>query len=573
MRVPALREALAQAARELGAPDGIDPVLERPRDPSFGDLATTLPFVIAPALRRPPREVAQRLLERIDLRAIGIASAEVAGSGFINFRVSASYLQEQIRAAARADLAYGRSDLGKGLPAVVEFVSANPTGPLHVGHGRGAALGDAIASLLEWTGHRASREFYVNDMGAQIEKLGESVYARFLELAKLPATVPEGGYHGEYVREIARRFWEEELGSWPPKPQDVASHAPKKNHLPPKLRDFAIRVIREEQEQDLRDFRVGFDCFFEESRLYREKDIPETLAVLRERGLVYEREGAVWLKTSDFGDDKDRVLIKSDGAYTYFLPDIAYHRNKAKRGFRHCINIWGADHHGYVPRMKAAMEALGLGRDFVEAQICQLVTLQRGGREVKFSKRAGDYVTLRELFEETGVDVARYFFLNRRAEAQMVFDLDLALERSEKNPVYKIQYAHARMCSIFRKAGLDPGSLDVAGTDLAPLEHPSELRVIKTLLDFAEIVEAAALNREPHRLAAYLEDAAGLVNQWYHEGNRDPALRVIGVPARLRAARLVLARVVRIVLRNGLSILGIEAPQRMERLEAEEEAG
>lgn len=572
MRAPALREALVEAARDLGAPDGIDPVLERPRDPSFGDLATTLPFLLAPALRRSPRDIAERLLARIDLPAVGVASAEVAGAGFINFRVSSSYLQEEIRALVRADWTYGRSDVGKGMPIVVEFVSANPTGPLHVGHGRGAALGDAIASLLEWTGHRASREFYVNDMGAQIEKLAHSVHARFLELAGLPAEIPEGGYQGEYVREIARRFWEEELGRRSATPQEASADVVRTNQVLPRLRDFATRAIREEQEQDLRDFRVAFDCFFEESRLYRENEIPETLAILRERGLVYEREGAVWLRTSEFGDDKDRVLIKSDGAYTYFLPDIAYHRNKRKRGFQRCINIWGADHHGYVPRMKAAMEALGLRADFVEAQICQLVTIQRGGREVKFSKRAGDYVTLRELFEETGVDVARYFFLNRRAEAQMVFDLDLALERSEKNPVYKIQYAHARMCSIFRKAGLDPGSLDLRPTDLTPLDHPSELRVIKALLDFPEVVEAAALNREPHRLATYLEDTAGLVNQWYHEGNRDPSLRVIGVPPRVQSARLVLARAVQIVLRNGLSVLGIEAPQRMERVEGEEPA-
>ncbi|MGH7544637.1 MAG: DALR anticodon-binding domain-containing protein, partial [Gemmatimonadota bacterium] len=266
------------------------------------------------------------------------------------------------------------------------------------------------------------------------------------------------------------------------------------------------------------------------------------------------------------GDDKDRVLIKSDGSYTYFLPDITYHRNKAGRGFQRAINIWGADHHGYVPRMRAAMQALGLGADFLEAVICQLVTLQRGGQEVKFSKRAGDYVTLRELFEETGVDVARYFFLNRRAEAQMIFDLDLALERSEKNPVYKIQYAHARMCSLFRRAGLASQALDLEA-DLDPLGEPAELEVVKRLVEFPELVEQAARAREPHRLTTYLEDLAAEVNRWYHEGNRDPSLRVLGVDAPVQTARLVLARAVQVVLRNGLDVLAIEAPERMEREE------
>lgn len=567
MRVPALREALARAARELGAPNGVAAALERPRDPARGDLATNLAFTLAPTLRRPPREIARKLLDRLDLAALGVDSAEIAGDGFINFRLSLSVLHEQVRAAARADRAHGRAELAHGLPVVVEFVSANPTGPLHVGHGRGAALGDAIASLLEWTGHRVQREFYVNDMGAQIDKLGESVYARFLELSGWPAEIPEGGYHGEYVREIARSALERGVARRL-EGEAEAAEAGRPQALA-RLREFAVQVLREEQARDLADFCVRFDLFYEESRLYRENQIPQTLAILRERGLLYEKEGAVWLKTSQFGDDKDRVLIKSDGSYTYFLPDIAYHRNKAERGFRRAINIWGADHYGYVPRMQAAMEALGLGRDFVEAQIVQLVTIQRGRRDVKFSKRAGDYVTLRELFEETGVDVARYFFLNRRPEAQMVFDLDLALERSEKNPVYKVQYAHARMCSIFRRAGLDPEALD-PDVDLAPLSHPSELEVMKPLVEFPETVEGAALAREPHRLANYLEEFAGQVNRWYHEGNRDASLRVLGVEPPLQSARLVLARAIQVVLRNGLSILGIEAPGRMER---EEEAG
>lgn len=569
MRVPALQEALARAARELGAPNGVVPALERPRDPAFGDLATNFAFTLASTLQRPPREIARRLLEGVDLSAVGVDSAEIAGNGFINFRINADVLREEVRAAARANRAHGKTDVGRGLSVVVEFVSANPTGPLHVGHGRGAALGDAIASLLEWTGHRVRREFYVNDLGSQIDRLGESVYARFLELSGRSSQIPEGGYHGEYVREIARRALERGVVRPPDGGEPRSGAEPRPGQVPARLRDFAVGTLREEQERDLADFRVRFDLFYEESRLYREDHIPETLAVLRQRGLLYEKDGAVWLRTTDFGDDKDRVLIKSDGSYTYFLPDIAYHRNKAGRGFQRAINIWGADHHGYVPRMRAAMEALGLGKEFVEAVICQLVTLQRGGREVKFSKRAGDYVTLRELFEETGVDVARYFFLDRRAEAQMIFDLDLALERTEKNPVYKIQYAHARMCSIFRRAGLAPDAVDLEG-DLGPLGEPAELDVVKRLVEFPETVEQAARAREPHRLTAYLEDFAAEVNRWYHEGNRDPSLRVLGVDAPVQAARLVLARGIQVVLRNGLDVLGIEAPQRMEREEQAE---
>ena len=332
------------------------------------------------------------------------------------------------------------------------------------------------------------------------------------------------------------------------------------------LRDWAVTRLKDGQDEDLRELRVVFDVFYPESRLYEENKVEETLEVLRERGLTYESEGALWLRTSAFGDDKDRVLVKSDGSYTYFTPDIAYHREKARRGFDLAIDVWGADHHGYVPRMKAALAALGLP-DFLEVEIVQLVRIMRGGKEARLSKRAGDFIRLRELFEETGVDVARYFFLMRRGDAQMVFDLDLALDHSEKNPVYKVQYAHARMMSIFARAGLAPEDVTLEGAELDRLTHESEQALIKQLGLFPEVVERAAEARSPHLVCEYLETTAGMVNSWYHAGNpsRNPELAVLVDDPGLRQARLVLARAIRTVLRNGLELLGLSAPERMER--------
>ena len=337
------------------------------------------------------------------------------------------------------------------------------------------------------------------------------------------------------------------------------------------LRDWAVPKLRQQHDDDLRGYGVRFDHFFSESTIYERGLIEETLAELREKELVYEHEGAVWMRTTDFGDDKDRVLVKSDGSFTYFLPDLAYHREKWRRGFEYVIDVWGADHHGYVPRMKAALAALGHA-DFLDVEIVQMVKIMREGREVRLSKRAGEIVTLRDLVAETGVDVARYFFLMRRGDAQMVFDLDLALDQSEKNPVYKVQYAHARMMSIFRKAGVDPATFAAESAELARLTDPLEQDLIKQLARFPQVVERAAANRAPHFVAEYLEETAGMVNSWYHAGNpaRNPALAVLTDDAPLRRARLALVAAVRVVLANGLGVLGIDAPDRMDR--AEEEA-
>ena len=436
----------------------------------------------------------------------------------------------------------------------------NPTGPLHVAHGRGAAFGDAIASLLSHTGHDVAREFYVNDAGVQIDRLGESLEARWRELRGEAVEIPEGGYHGAYLKDLASEVETRE--------GDRLAALSTEDRVA-ELRRWASEKLRLGQDQDLREFGVVFDHYFFESTIYRDHKNEETLADLKARGLTYESDGATWLRTTTFGDDKDRVLVKRDGTFTYFLPDLAYHRDKARRGFHHAINIWGADHHGYVPRMKAGLAALGYS-DFLDIEIVQMVRLMRGGAEVKFSKRAGEFVTLRELYEETGVDVARYFFLMRRADTQMLFDLDLALDQSDKNPVYKVQYAHARMMSIFRKAYVAVDRVTADGAALERLDHPLEVELIKQLSTYPQVVERAAEARAPHLICEYLEVTAGMVNSWYHAGNpsRNPELAVLVDDAGLRAARLALSRAIRIVLRNGLGLLGLNAPDRMAREEA-----
>ncbi|HUF51713.1 MAG TPA: arginine--tRNA ligase, partial [Longimicrobiales bacterium] len=559
MATAALVAQLERIAVRLGVAEGVSVQIERPRNPEHGDFATNLALVLGGRLGRPPREIATQIVDSLDLPQAGLASADIAGPGFINFRIAAGRIQARVAEIIEADRSYGRSNRGNGMRVQVEFVSANPTGPLHVAHGRGAALGDAIAALLEWTGHDVEREFYVNDAGVQIDRLAESLEVRWLELTGTAAAIPEGGYHGEYLRDLARSV-DAAMGD-----RLRALDRPERLRL---LRAHATTLLREEQDRDLRDFGVVFDNYYSESRLYQEGRPEETLEELKQRGLTYESDGAVWLRTSTFGDDKDRVLVKSDGTFTYFLPDLAYHRDKARRGFQHVIDVWGADHHGYAPRMQAALSALGM-TDFLDVEIVQMVRIVRGGVEVKLSKRAGDIVSLRDLITETGPDVARYFFLMRRSDAQMLFDLDLALDHSEKNPVFKVQYAHARMCSIFRKAGADSRSV-AASADLARLTHATEQDLIKQLELFPEVVERAADARAPHVVSDFLETTAGFVNSWYHAGNpsRNPELAVLAPEPALRHARLALAGAVQIVLRNGLELLGLTAPERMEREES-----
>jgi arginyl-tRNA synthetase len=548
---------LRRAARAAGAPDDFEPCLERPRDPEHGDYASNVALVLAKRLGVAPRQLATRIEEALDARAAGVTEVNVAGPGFLNFRLADRLFWEELAGILAADESYGRSDAVPSRRVNVEFVSANPTGPLHVAHGRGAALGDAIASLLEWTGSEVVREFYVNDAGRQIQLLGESVESHFQNLCGQEAEIPEGGYHGEYVEEIARAIVDESG-------REALAALPRDE----RMRQFADRasaVLLDEQRRDMESFGVRMEVFRRESQLVAEGRIDDLLGRFDGADVLYRDAGAVWLRTAELGDEKDRVLVKSDGSYTYFTPDIAYHLDKAERGFDLAIDIWGADHHGHEKRMQAALS--GLDRpDFLEVVILQLVTVTQGGVEARMSKREGRFVTLRELFDVTGVDVARYFFLMRRPEVQLNFDLDLALDTSEANPVFKVQYAHARMCSVFRKGEVEERSIPASADGLDLLTTPEERAVAKALVRFPEIVVAAADARTPHLVCAYLDETAGLVNSWYHRGNLDPSLRVLADgPA--REARLKLARAVRITLRNGLTLLGLTAPEQMQREE------
>ena len=556
MALERLEQELARVLREMGVEGEPTVGLERPRNPEHGDWASNVALTLARPLRRSPRQIAEELVERLDASAAGVESIEVAGPGFINFRLSETFFFRGLATVLAADREFGRSDAGKGKPVNLEFVSANPTGPLHIGHGRQAALGDAIAELLAWSGWKVHREYYYNDAGEQINRLARSVWARYQQQLGRDVEFPPDGYHGAYVTEIARDFAARQGDRHAGEESAEALDA---------MRRFAVEVLMRELELDLADFGVRFDEFFLESSLYESGRVEETIRRLRDTGLVYEEEGAVWLDTPRFGDDKPRVMVKSSGEPTYFLPDVAYHLTKWERGFQRAIDVQGADHHSTVARVRAGLRALGLPDGYPEYVLHQMVLVIRGGEEVKFSKRAGGYVTLRDLFEEVGVDVTRYFFLMLRPESQLTFDLDLALDQSEKNPVYKVQYAHARMCSIFAKAGVDPQELGGDSVDLALLDHPSEVELIKLLLRFPEQLARAAEQYSPHLISDYLEQVAGMVNSWYHEGNRDPELRVLGVRPELSRARLVLARAIQIVLRNGLSVLGISAPERLER--------
>ena len=542
-----LPQALAEAALRIGAPAGDRaPDLVATRDPAHGDLATNLALVLAKSLNQKPRAVAEALVKALQLPQGLVERIEIAGPGFINFFLKREQRAAVLQVVLAAGTKYGRSAVGRGRKVNVEFVSANPTGPLHVGHGRGAALGDGIAALLEWTGHAVTREFYVNDAGAQIDKLARSLWARVQQAVGRAGEIPEGGYHGEYLAELAQAILTRDGRAFAALPTEEGVR---------RCRAIGVASQRAEQDRDLAEFGVRFDVVFFESSLYEHQLIERTLKDLSTRGLTYEQDGALWLRSTDFGDDKDRVLRKSDGSYTYLVPDIAYHRHKHERGFERAIDVWGADHHGYVSRMRAAMQALGYPPSFFHTEIVQLVRVMRGGEEVRFSKRSGEFVTLRELFEETGVDAARYFFLMRRGDSQFVFDVDLAKSQTDENPVFYVQMAHARMSGIFRVAARAPESVQAAGVDLGVLVEPEETDLLKELVAFPDMVARAAETLEPHRVTGYLDGLARLAHAWYHK------YRVLGEPE--EAARLVLAAAVRQVLANGLQLLGITAPDRM----------
>jgi arginyl-tRNA synthetase len=521
--------------------------LERPRDPAHGDYATNLALQLARTLKAAPRKLAGELVAALPA-SDWIAPPEVAGAGFINFRVRPAAKLDVIRTIALAGDAYGRSDRARGRKVMVEFVSANPTGPLHVGHGRQAVLGDAIASLLERQGAQVTREFYYNDAGQQIENLAISVRARAQELAGEPHAFPEDGYHGEYIRELARAYLDEvgrDLG-------DLDS-----------IRKFAVAKLRAEQDEDLRALGVKFDNYYLESSLYADGRVARTVDRLAASGRTYERDGALWLRTTDFGDDKDRVMRKSDGGYTYFVPDVAYHVTKWERGFGKVINVQGMDHHSTVVRVRAGLQALDLGipQGYPDYVLHKMVTVMRGGEEVRISKRAGSYVTVRDLIDEVGRDAVRFFLVSRRADTEFAFDVDLAKSKSDENPVYYVQYAHARVASMLGEWRRQfPGEADVAAladTDLAPLAEPRELALAARIGDFPDVLAAAADELAPHQVAFYLRELAGEFHSYYN------AVHVLVAEPAIRRARLALSVAVRQAIANGLRLLGVSAPERM----------
>ncbi len=546
-----LRQAFARAKEsgELVSPSLPALVIETPRDPSHGELSTNVAMRMARQEKKSPQAVAQILLEHLEDKQGVLAGAEIAGPGFLNFRFTPKFWWERLREAAAAGEGFGPRPLGARRRVQVEFVSANPTGPLHFGHARGAVVGDVLCRLLLATGHEVVREYYVNDAGNQIELLGRSVYARYQQLAGRPAEVPEEGYGGEYVRDVARRIMREEGDRWLTVPEEEACK---------ELGMLAAGLLLEQIKNDLSHFGVRFDRFVSERRLRDAGEVERALQELEHRGLIYEQDGARWFRSTRFGDDKDRPVVKSGGDYTYFAVDVAYHRRKMLEGYDTVIDIWGADHHGHVKRLREALRALGFSGEKLEVLLVQMVSLSRGGEPVRMGKRSGEFVTMREVVEEVGSDAARFFLLMRKPDAHLDFDLELAKKQSSENPVYYVQYLHARVASILRTAaqtGIVPAP--PAEVDVSLLSSGEEIGLIRHVARFPEVVEDAAVSREPHRLAFFLLELAGDFHRYYN------TCRVVTEDLRLTQARLLLVIALQRVVRGGLGLLGITAPESM----------
>ncbi|QJQ95068.1 MULTISPECIES: arginine--tRNA ligase [Halomonadaceae] len=553
-----LDEALVTLKQQGDLPDDVTPAIkvDPTKDKAHGDYATNLALMLAKPAGRKPRDLAEALVAALPA-SDAVLKTEIAGPGFINFFAATDAVAQVIPAVLETGDTFGRSMIGQGQKVQVEFVSANPTGPLHVGHGRGAAIGDSICRLLEATGFDVTREFYYNDAGAQISNLARSVQARAKGLGPDDASWPEDGYRGAYIVDVAQSYLagdtvhaDDRHVTAKADPDDLEA-----------IRDFAVAYLRREQDLDLKAFGVAFDVYFLESSLYEEGKVEATVERLIEGGHTYEDDGALWLRTTDFGDDKDRVMRKRDGGYTYFLPDVAYHLDKWQRGFEQVINEQGADHHSTVTRVRAGLQALetGIPKGWPDYVLHQMVLVTRSGVEVKLSKRAGSYVTLRDLIDEVGRDATRYFLAARRADSQLTFDIDLARSQSNDNPVYYIQYAHARVCSVVRKAQAQGHDFDHAQAmaSLALLEEAQEKALMNRLARFPEVVEHAAAKREPQQVAQYLQELAADFHTCYN------AVKVMVDDAALRNARLALGLATRQVIRNGLDLLGVSAPEEM----------
>jgi arginyl-tRNA synthetase len=541
-----IKEEIRQAVLKAGlaAEDQIpDVILEIPKEKAHGDYSTNMAMQLARVAKKAPRMIAESLVENFDRSKASIEKIELAGPGFINFYMNNAYLTDLIPTILEAGDKYGETTIGNKQKIQVEFVSANPTGDLHLGHARGAAVGDSLCNILAKAGYDVSREYYINDAGNQINNLALSVEARYFQALGMEKEMPEDGYHGADIIGIGKQL-AEEFGDKYVKVTDEERFD--------FFREYGLKYEMEKLKKDLEDFRVGFDVWFSETSLYKNGKIDEALEALRKTGYIYEQDGATWLRSTDLGDDKDRVLIKQDGSYTYLTPDIAYHKDKLNRGFEKLINIWGADHHGYIPRMKAAIQALGYERDALEVEIIQLVHLYKDGEKMKMSKRTGKAVTMRDLVDEVGLDATRYFFAMRSSDTHLDFDLDLAVSESNENPVYYAQYAHARICSILRQGEVDRNA------NYSLVQSEKEFDLLKKLGEFPSAVGEAALKRVPHRVTNYIFELASTFHSFY---NAEKVLDSDN-PERSKA-RLALVKAVQITLKNALALIGVSSPEKM----------
>jgi arginyl-tRNA synthetase len=547
-----VREAIADAIVNAGivSPEEVpDIVLEVPRDKAHGDLATNAAMQLTKIAKRNPRQIAEAIIEHLDTGRASIEKAEIAGPGFINFTLSKNYLYPIISLVAEQGDDYGRINVGQGQKVEIEFVSANPTGSLHLGHARGAAVGDALCNVLDYAGYQVTREYYINDAGNQVANLCKSIEARYLQELGQEAEMPEDGYHGGDIKGFAKELVAE-------KGNTLLEMSPGERAA--FFRTYGLNKELDKIKRDLGLFRVNFDIWFSETSLYENGEVLRSLDELRDRGEVYDHEGATWLQTTKYGDDKDRVLIKNDGTYTYLTPDIAYHNDKYGRGYDKMFNIWGADHHGYIPRMKAAMSALGNDPDKLVVLIAQMVSLFQNGEKVKMSKRTGKAVTMEDLMEEVGIDAIRYFFTMRSMDSHLDFDMDLAISTSNENPVFYVQYAHARICSIFRQAEEQGITIpDYAEIDYSKLTAVHEYDLLRKIGELPAEITVAAESYAPHRLIRYVYELAAMFHSYYK------AERVITEDAVQTVARLALLGATRTTIANVLRLVAVSAPDRM----------
>ncbi len=528
---------------------GFDVLVERPNDPEHGDLSTNIAFLVARTRKSNPVELAKRIVDNLEFVHDFIDRVEVAGPGFINFYFSRRFLIQQVVEINRLKGRYGSSNLGQGRKFQVEFVSANPTGPLVVVSARAAAVGSALVNLLRKVGFRVEAEYYINDTGVQVLKLGRSLRARFAERVGVEVPFPEDGYPGDYLIEIAGTIPVDEGKRWLELEEEESSR---------RFGEYATGKLLEQIKEDLHLFGVEFDIFFNESSLHKEGgEVGQALEILKSKGYVYEKEGALWFRSTEFGDEKDRVLVRQDGTPTYFLADAAYHLNKLRRGFEHVIDIWGPDHHGHIKRLQAATQVLGAEKDWLEILIVQWVRLLENGKQVSMSKRGGEFVTLRDLINDVGADAAKFFFLMRKTNAHLDFNLTLARKESEENPVYYVQYAHARISSVISYAKGEGVEFPKDSSCVEMLTEPEEIELMRKLVVFPQLIEEAAIAREPHRLSSYAQQVAASFHHFYH------ICRIVSNDRRLSEARLLLAEATRIVLAESLRIIGVSAPERM----------